>query len=369
MWDNAAGKSHVRTFPSYDAARSWRHEVLVVVRRRGTVAPGRYELPTVAEALDALIDGMRDGSVLDRSGKEYKPATIRSYEQAVRRYLKPKLGRHRLDALERRHVQALVDALRRKGLKPSTVHNKLDPLRVVYRRAVNREMVATDPTVNLELPLVRGRRERVFSRALARRFLDVLPEGERALWATALYGGLRIGELRALRWRDVDIEGRKIHVRRAWDDVAGEIEVKSEAGRRKVPLAGRLASELETHRARTHRGEGDLVFGRTPQEAFVRTTIRRRAIRAVEVHNAKVRAEAKTAGHEPEVGKLIELLTPHEARHTAASYLIAAGLNAKQLQTYIGHSDIRTTYNVYGHLFDGDEIDAAEQLDRYLEAA
>lgn len=171
VWDNAAGKSHVRTFPSYEAARSWRHEVLVVVRRRGTVAPGRYELPTVAEALDALIDGMSDGTVLDRSGKEYKPATIRSYEQASRRYLKSKLGRHRLDALERGHVQMLVDALRRKGLKPSTVHNKLDPLRVVYRRAVNRDIVSTDPTANLELPLVRGRRERVVSRERARLLL------------------------------------------------------------------------------------------------------------------------------------------------------------------------------------------------------
>lgn len=368
MWDNAAGKCHVRTFPSHEAARSWRHEVLVLVRRRGTVAPGRYEVPTVAEALDALIVGMRDGSVLDRSGKEYKPATVRSYEQAVRRYLKPRLGRHRLDALERGHVQALVDGLRRKGLKPSTVHNKLDPLRVVYRRAVNRDLVGTDPTANLELPLVRGRRERVVSRERARLFLDTLPEGERALWATALYGGLRVGELRALRWRDVDIEGRKIHVRRAWDDVAGEIEVKSDAGRRKVPLAGRLSAELEVHRARTNRSEGDLVFGRTPQEAFIRTTVRRRAIRAVEQHNAKVRARAQAEGRE-QLDELVELLTPHEARHTAASYLIAAGLNAKQLQTYIGHSDIRTTYNVYGHLFEGDEIVAAEQLDRYLDAA
>jgi integrase len=158
-------------------------------------------------------------------------------------------------------------------------------------------------------------------------------------------------------------------VRRAWDDVAGEIEVKSDAGRRKVPLAGRLSAELEVHRARTDRGEGDLVFGRTPHQAFVRTTVRRRAIRAADAHNAKVRAEADADGRELGDSELVELLTPHEARHTAASYLIAAGLNAKQLQTYIGHSDIRTTYNVYGHLFDGDEIEAAEQLDRYLDTA
>jgi integrase len=249
------------------------------------------------------------------------------------------------------------------------VHNKLDPLRVLYRRAVNREIVATDPTVGLELPLVRGRRERVISRERARLLLDVLPDGERALWATALYGGLRIGELRALRWRDVDFAGRMIHVRRSWDDVEGEIEVKSDAAWRRVPLAGRLCAELEAHRVRTERAEDELVFGRTPHTAFVRTTVRRRAIRAVDVHNEKIRVAAEAEGRELRAGELVELLTPHEARHTAASYLIAAGLNAKQLQTYIGHSDIRTTYNVYGHLFDGDEMEAAEQLDKYLAAA
>lgn len=62
-------------------------------------------------------------------------------------------------------------------------------------------------------------------------------------------------------------------------------------------------------------------------------------------------------------------LTPHEARHCAASYLIAAGLNAKQLSVYIGHSDIRTTYNRYGHLMPGGEREAATMLDVFLSRA
>ena len=62
-----------------------------------------------------------------------------------------------------------------------------------------------------------------------------------------------------------------------------------------------------------------------------------------------------------------EPLSPHEARHTCASYLIAAGLNDMQLQRYIGHSDVRTTKNVYGHLFPGDRERVAAALDAYLE--
>lgn len=290
---------------------------------------------------------MRDRSVLDRSGNPYKPSTTRSYEQAARTYLIPALGRLRLSDVRRADVQALVEQLRAKGLQPSTIHNKLDPLRVVYRRAVRDDLVAVDPTVELELPRIRGRREHVAAPPHAEALLEALPVAERALWATALYAGLRVGELRALRWRDIDFDAGVIRVERGWDDVEGEQEVKTDAGRRVVPLAGRLRAELAAHKLRGGRRAAELVFGRTGSSAFVRTTVRRRAL------------EAWKAAR-------LQSLTPHEARHTCASYLIAAGLNAKQVQTYIGHSDVRTTFNVYGHLLPGDEAGAAAQIDAFL---
>jgi integrase len=90
---------------------------------------------------------------------------------------------------------------------------------------MRRDEIAVDPTVELELPAVRGRRERIAGRAEAAALIDALPEAERALWATALYAGLRRGELRAMRWSDVDLaaEPAVIHVRRTWDDVEGTI--------------------------------------------------------------------------------------------------------------------------------------------------
>jgi hypothetical protein len=81
--------------------------VVVALRRRSSKTPDLVlvtapvveddsstdeTLPTVAQALDTLLEGMETGRIFDRSGKEYKPATIRSYEQAVRTYLKPNLG-------------------------------------------------------------------------------------------------------------------------------------------------------------------------------------------------------------------------------------------------------------------------------------
>ncbi len=57
----------------------------------------------------------------------------------------------------------------------------------------------------------------------------------------------------------------------------------------------------------------------------------------------------------------------HDARHAAASVLIAAGVNVKALSTYMGHSSITITLDLYGHLFPGNEEEAAELIDAYLE--
>ena len=80
----------------------------------------------------------------------------------------------------------------------------------------------------------------------------------------------------------------------------------------------------------------------------MRSTVRARALRAW-----------KAAGLEP--------LTPHEARHTCATYLAAAGLSHKEVQTAMGHADIRTTLNLYAKAVPGWEQDAAAKLDAYLD--
>jgi integrase len=353
-----------RHFPTLSAARTWREDAA------GAIRQGRLRAPTtttVRQAADAMIAGMRDGSILDRSGKPYKPSTTRSYDCSLRLRVLDRIGQRRLGSLERRDVQALVERWREEGLSASTVQNTLNPLQVLARRAVRSGELAVDPTDGLELPAVRGRRERIASPAEAAELIGALPQAERALWATAIYAGLRRGELRALRWEDIDFDAGVIHVRRSWDadPAIGQIEVKSNAGRRRVPLVGALRRLLAEHKLATGRDGGALVFGRTQAMPFIPSTVRARALAAWKAENKRRAAHAE----DPESVKQLVPITLHEARHCAASFLIAAGLNPKQLSVYIGHSDIRTTYNLYGHLMPGDEAQAAEQLDAYLSRA
>jgi Phage integrase family len=69
-----------------------------------------------------------------------------------------------------------------------------------------------------------------------------------------------------------------------------------------------------------------------------------------------------------EVASLRSSVTFHDLRHTFASLMIAAGTHPKTLQTLLGHTDIRVTMNIYGHLYEGADEAAMEQFERFLEA-
>jgi integrase len=223
------------------------------------------------------------------------------------------------------------------------------PLRAIFRRALARGDVSVNPTRGLELPAVRGKRDRIVSSEEAEALLAALPEHDRALWATALYGGLRRGELQALRWDDVDLANGVIRIERGWDVQEGPIEPKSRAAWRKVPIAAALRDYLVEHK---HGRPGALghVFGRPDGKAFDGPTV-----------DSRAKTAWRRAGLEP--------ITLHEARHTFASLMIAAGVNAKALATYMGHASVTITLDRYGHLMPGNEDEAAALLDAYLARA
>jgi integrase len=344
-YDAQSGRQVWRTFPTISAAKLWRSDAQFALRRGTLRAP---TAKTVAEAAEQLIAGAHDGSILDRSGKPYKPSTARGYEQMLRAYILPSLGPRKLSAVQRRDIQDFADELRARGLSPSTINNIVEPLRVIFRRAIRRDEIAIDPTNDLDMPAIRGRRDRIEAPEVAHELLAALPTSEKAFWATALFCGLRRGELRGLQWLHVDFENGVIRVERSWDPVKGPVDVKTGAGHRAVPMAFVVRRELIAHKQRTNREGEDLVFGRTASEAFFASTIRARANKAWQA-----------AGLEP--------ITPHEARHCAISYFIAAGLDWKQISTWAGHGDVRQTWNRYGHLVPGGEEAAAARLDAYLE--
>ena len=234
VWSARDGRRIKKSFPTLAEAKAWRAETQSAIRRGTMRAPGQLTLREVAEA---WLSGAREGSIRNRSGDRYKPSVIRTYEISLRLRVLPELGGRKLSEIRRADLQDFADRLLAAGTDASTIRNTLMPLRAILRRAVARGDIAVNPTSGLELPAVRGRRDRIASPEESSKLVGALPERDRALWATALYGGLRRGELQALRWDDVELAKGVIRIKRAWDVREGEIEPKSHAGRRNVPIA------------------------------------------------------------------------------------------------------------------------------------
>ncbi len=125
-----------KTFPTQAAAKAWRADKLAATNKGKLRAPTST---TVRQAAEAFMAGAKAKTIPTASGDDYKPATLRGYRVGLDKRLLPSLGDMRLSDVERRDVQELANRLTGEGLSASTVQNTLDPLRVIYRRAIRDE--------------------------------------------------------------------------------------------------------------------------------------------------------------------------------------------------------------------------------------
>lgn len=347
VYDKDTGKRITKTFPTLAVAKTWHRDTYAALARGMTVA-ARTEM-TLGDAMEQWLRDADSGKVKKRDRTPFAPSSIASIRQNWNLRLKDEFQGVRLSRVTLLDLQDYVDELDAEGVHPGTIEATVLPLRLVYRRAKTRGLVTVDPTDGLELPAkpVGARKPPPPGHAL--KLVDALPDTDRGLWATAMFTGLRRGELLALRWQDVNLDGGTLRVERSWNPCHGYGKPKSAKGVRSVPVGRRLVPILREHMLRTGRRDG-LLFttnGDTPPQPS-----------AVQ---ARADAAWKARG--------LDRVTLHACRHLYASMCIAAGVNAHALSKYMGHASIATTFDLYGHMFPGNEAEAAGLLDSYLDAA
>lgn len=156
-WSGRDRKRLTRTFPTLAAARTWRHDAQAALGRGTLRAGGKL---TIRQVADEWLEAARAGLLLNRSGDAYKPSTLRGYDRGLRDRIVPELGSRKLSDVRRSDVQRLVNRMVAEGLDPSTIRNSLMPLRAIYRQALALDEVAVNPTAGVQLPAVRGKRDR-----------------------------------------------------------------------------------------------------------------------------------------------------------------------------------------------------------------
>ena len=346
MTRRSAGEGMLRQRPN----GSWEARYVAADGRKRSV----YR-KTKREATDALRDalGQADVGVLpvDRrlttaqyledwlehhARPNVRHGTFVSYAAMVNRYLVPRLGRVPLAKLQPEHVSAMLRDLRDEGtLSPTTVRYAYKVLRIALGRAVKLGHVHRNVCTLIDPPRAPKVELQPMSADDVRHFLASV-EGDRleALYRLAIATGLRQGELLALRWRDVDLEAEVLEVRHTLDRRTHELaEPKTANARRSVAIDEGTVALLRAHKAsqRLVRLGDDYCF----TTATGRPLDPRNVLRSFHA--------ALTAASLPRQPF-------HHLRHAFATLMIEEGVELAVISKVLGHADLGTTANLYGHL-------------------
>jgi integrase len=274
-----------------------------------------------------------------------RSTTAREYRRYTEQRAIPYFGRRRLSEIEPRDVKAYAAHVAAQGVARNTVRNCVAALRVLLATAVEDGLIRTNPAAGVRLPAMpmaepdeASPKAKALTDAELAALLAACPAQWQLLVSFLADTGLRLGEASALRWCDIDFGRRRVLVRRQWTH-GSYAPPKSRYGRRDVPLTPELARQLWERRKTVHGADDALVWpGRSD-----------RPLNAASAHRA-VRAAGETAG--------VPWAHPHALRHTCATRLFRAGLNAKQVQVWMGHHSPAFTLATYVHLLDDDLPDA-----------
>jgi len=320
---------------------------------KGTESPPGL---TVREFLDGWLRHVADTR---------RPTTANSYAGMIRRYVIPVIGQTELKDLRREHVDAVLTGAKDR-LNPNTTRLLRAVLGIALHRAERWEIMGARNVVRLtDPPRVEPRELRLLRASEARRFISVASRDRLAVvYVLFLFCGLRRGEVLALRWCDVDVDKREIHVRNTLHEEAGGTfrigEAKSMSARRSIAISVTVASSLAEHRERqiaelraigpsgvSCAGDWGLVVTSHRGKPLSKSTLR-----------GNFRRLLKTAG--------LPVIRIHDLRHSCASILLAEGVAAHTVANFLGHSEVKTTLNIYGHVARSQTQDAALAMDRTL---
>jgi integrase len=352
---SANGSRHIETFERKKDADAREAQVSVDVSKGVHTAVSKSL--TVAQAADDWI------SYVEGEGRER--ATVHRYREIARLHIVPRLGGEKLAKLTTPRINAFRDELV-KSMSRAMAKKVLVAVKATLKDAKRRGNVAQNVASDVSIT-AHGRHKAkleigrdIPTRDEIQRIIDAAKPGKgRALLLTAALTGMRASELRGLRWSDVDLSKRQIHVRQRADRYRKIGAPKSVAGSRTIPIGDMVVNTLREWKLQCPKGPENLVF---PTNVG---TVEHYPNVVQKYFTPALIAAGVVDNNKPKYGGL------HALRHFYASWCInrkADGgleLPPKSVQARLGHTSIVMTLDVYGHLFpshdDGKELAAAER--------
>jgi len=332
--------------------------------------------PEVVKQLKELRRSIDDGQLVKENGvnvaelferwfddvmrHQIAPSTFSNYQTVVRMHILPILGRKKLVELTVSDVDKLLSLKTDSGLSPSTVRRIRAVLAQCLDQAIRWELVHRNVATLSRSPKMIRHEGRTLSPEQARHLLETL-QGHRneALYALMLSTGLRRGEALGLQWSDFDRTSGILRVSRQLKREGSRLvttDTKTSLSRRAVNLPGPMLKTLHEHEARQI-GQKKQLGTAWIDSGYVFTSSIGTPIDPRNLYR-DFQKVCRAAG--------LGDWHPHELRHSAASLMLAQGVKIQVVSQVLGHSSIRMTADVYGHLLDPDRQEAAQAMGTLL---
>lgn len=366
------GDSWELKFPATDPATGQRKFRYVTFKGSETAA--RTKLRELVKQADdgTYIAASRQtlGDVLDAWDKTLtvSPKTAERYRELIRLHVRPHLGALKLQSIRPMRIESFYNDLRAglradgstgRALAPRTVGHIHRLLVKIFSTAERDELITSNPARKAERPKVEGVEIEILTEDQAREVLTKLRGCSLfPIAMLALATGMRRGELLALRWRDVNLDGAELQVNQSLEETNDGLRFKlpkTKYGRRSISLPTFAVTELRAIKAKQGMERLALGLGKEPEGALVF-----RQPDGSPLLPDSISSEWRRLV----VSRKLPKVSLHALRHTHASQLIASGMDVLTISRRLGHGSPSITLDVYSHLFKPTDRGAAAVFDK-----
>ncbi|WP_313130993.1 tyrosine-type recombinase/integrase [Anaerocolumna sp.] len=317
----------------------------------------RYEVRhgLAAKKVSLTVDAWFPIWIRDYKEVTVKKGTIEVYTRAYKLYIKPYIGKMKLKDVKGIHIQRIYNDLKREEFSRGTIEVAATVVSGMFKQAYKNEYIVKNPVPLATLPKMEDEDEII--RVMTLEEQNLFTEYAKDSWIypfviTALFTGMRSGELRGLKWKDVDFKKKEIRVRKTLVYLNKEYSLeppKTKSSKREIPMLDNIYKLLREHKKqqferrlllgeqwKTKEGMEDLVFPSDSGYPMNRDRLKVQVNKIVDAINAD--------------GNEFQHITPHYWRHSFATRCIEQGMQPKVLQKILGHSKLSQTMDLYAHV-------------------
>lgn len=276
-----------------------------------------------------------------------KESTLTNYQRIIERYLLPELGGLRLDTVTGEVVQDFVKTLEKRALKTSTIQGIIGRLSSIMEKAVETGLINKNPcghiVIQKKWQTTTGKILTIEDQKALTHWLLSHEHSLSLAVQLGLFAGMRISEIAALQWKDIDLKSGFIQVRRNVQRVknheAGQRKTINQIGTpkspkafRSIPITSILMKSLKGYEKKDVKPEAFVIAKKSGSAYDVRTIQRyfKKIISALKIDNYRF----------------------HDLRHTFATRAKESGMDIQIISEILGHSETAVTMNIYLHITD-----------------